>query len=373
MKPQAVSMSAGTRGEELGAPIGASMQAEEAGMPFGGSKHAEGSGVPISRNGDVELQSDPSVTAQEAIDHQERLRSGAVAQEPLQPLRQMLPSDQRAQAEQDVSRLEGVIPRSTGILEQPAHFKQMDAVVLQQTERSHQIPSREIEGGPNQVSAEMPRMSSSEFAAPTDAAWSHEGGDQQSSSKEMPWPSPERGAAPQGTPATEHLAHPISTGSMLASQPPSSEPSAVAPLERTQPLAPVHAAETHAAQVGRAILFQVADPDLGHINIRVAMTNDIVHAYLSSDRPEVGQFLVNGQDRLQSALQANGLEMGQFRVDIDRQNTGRSFQQGQPQDQPQYQGRTWQSGQTDLGQDYRLSELHEYRGAAYAGMLNVVA
>jgi hypothetical protein len=104
----------------------------------------------------------------------------------------------------------------------------------------------------------------------------------------------------------------------------------------------------------RSVVFEVAQADLGHINIRVAMANEVVHTYLSSDSAEVGQFLISGQDRLQTALQANGLEMGQFRVNIDRQGAssggqewlGREYgdrssqqqdnhrQQDRPQDQP---------------------------------------
>jgi flagellar hook-length control protein FliK len=112
----------------------------------------------------------------------------------------------------------------------------------------------------------------------------------------------------------------------------------------------------------------VSQPDLGHVNIRVAMMNDVVNTHLSADRPEVGQFLINGQDRLQAALQANGLDMGQFRVDIDRQGAGRSFQHGPSQEQGQTwnqdsQGMKW--GQSQDRQDEPRSSLH--------GLLNVVA
>jgi flagellar hook-length control protein FliK len=121
--------------------------------------------------------------------------------------------------------------------------------------------------------------------------------------------------------------------------------------------------------MNRSVVFEIADPDLGRINIRVAMTNELVHAYLSSDRSEVGQFLINGQDRLQSALQSNGLEMGQFRVDIDRQSAGRSFQQGPPQDQ----SRMWQQASNGASRETGFFERHEAAGLLYAGRLNVVA
>ncbi len=118
----------------------------------------------------------------------------------------------------------------------------------------------------------------------------------------------------------------------------------------------------------RSIVFDVAQPDLGRVNIRVAMTNDVVHTHLSADRPEVGQFLVNGQDRLQAAFQANGLDMGQFRVDIDRQGSGRSFQQGASQDQ----GQAWHQDSPGMKWGQSQERQDEPR-PSLQGLLNVVA
>ena len=132
---------------------------------------------------------------------------------------------------------------------------------------------------------------------------------------------------------------------------------------------PGHDSTDKSAQVtARSVVFDVVQPDLGRVNIRVAMTNDVVHTHLSADRPEVGQFLISGQDRLQAAFQANGLDMGQFRVDIDRQSGGRSFQHGPSQEQGQTwdqgsQGTNW--GQSPDRQDEQRTSLH--------GLLNLVA
>jgi Flagellar hook-length control protein FliK len=118
----------------------------------------------------------------------------------------------------------------------------------------------------------------------------------------------------------------------------------------------------------RSVVIDVARPDLGHVNIRVAMTHEFVHTHLSADRAEVGQFLINGHDRLQAALQASGMEMGQFRVDIDRQSAGRSFQHGPSQEQGQSwnQGSQWtERGQGQSQQDNRCQPLQ--------GLLNLVA
>jgi flagellar hook-length control protein FliK len=121
--------------------------------------------------------------------------------------------------------------------------------------------------------------------------------------------------------------------------------------------------------MSRSVVFEIAEPDLGRINIRVAMANELVHAYLSSDRSEIGQFLINGQDRLQAALQSNGLEMGQFRVDIDRQSAGRTFQQGSSQDQ----SRTWQQAPNGSSREAGFFERQHETSLSYAGRLNLVA
>jgi hypothetical protein len=128
------------------------------------------------------------------------------------------------------------------------------------------------------------------------------------------------------------------------------------------------AGESPLSATARSVVFEVAQTDLGRINVRVAMANDVVHTYLSSDRAEVGQFLINGQDRLQTALQANGLEMGQFRVDIDRQSAGRSFQQGPSQDQ----GRAWNQGSSQ-GDEAQVFEARDSRRSWSQGRLNLVA
>ncbi|MCP9446225.1 MAG: flagellar hook-length control protein FliK [Nitrospira sp.] len=121
--------------------------------------------------------------------------------------------------------------------------------------------------------------------------------------------------------------------------------------------------------VSRSVAFEVSRPDLGHVNVRVAVRNDLVHAHLFSDRPDVAQYLAAGHDRLQSALQANGLEMGQFRVDVDRHGGGRSFHQGPSYDQD----RTWQPERPAPDRQPMMPETRTYTGIPYAGMLNVVA
>lgn len=141
-------------------------------------------------------------------------------------------------------------------------------------------------------------------------------------------------------------------------------------VNHAQPAMPGHDPTDKTAQVmARSVVFDVTQPDLGHVNIRVAMANDVVHTHLSTDRPEVGQFLINGQDRLQAAFQANGLDMGQFRVDIDRQNAGRSFQQGQFQEQ----GQAWNQDSHGMEHEHGHRGRQDEPRVSLHGLLNLVA
>lgn len=118
----------------------------------------------------------------------------------------------------------------------------------------------------------------------------------------------------------------------------------------------------------KSMVLELSQADLGRVNIRVAVNQDTVHAHFSSERNEMGQYLVSGQDRLQSALNASGLDLGRFQVDIDRQSAGRSFQQ--PTSQEQSQGHTPQGESQNPGQG-REAVLRDT--TPRRGMLNLVA
>ncbi len=118
----------------------------------------------------------------------------------------------------------------------------------------------------------------------------------------------------------------------------------------------------------KSMVLELSQFDLGRVNIRVAVNQDTVHTHFSSERNELGQYLVNGQDRLQSALNASGLDLGRFQVDIDRQSAGRSFQQ--PASQEQSHGHTPQGEGRDSGPG-REEAAHDT--TPRRGMLNLVA
>jgi hypothetical protein len=117
----------------------------------------------------------------------------------------------------------------------------------------------------------------------------------------------------------------------------------------------------------KSVAFEVGEADLGRVHVRVAMTNDLVHTHFTSDRTDIGSQLMHGQDRLQSALQASGLDMGQFRVDIDRHSQGRSSQQAF-----QEPGRGWQQQEPGVPSKPGADAQDGTRAIAH-GTLNLVA
>lgn len=180
---------------------------------------------------------------------------------------------------------------------------------------------------------------------------------------------------PQATVSDRQVSSGPATESMIAgahgrviSSPPPPPPASPSMSPAPSSMPAQDATESSVRFMARSVVFDVAQPDLGHVNIRVAMANDVVHAHLSTDRLEVGQFLINGQDRLQAALQANGLDMGQFRVDIDRQSAGRSFQQDSSQEQGH--GGNQRSHDMKWGQS---PDRQDPPRASRHGLLNVVA
>ena len=155
--------------------------------------------------------------------------------------------------------------------------------------------------------------------------------------------------------------------SIPSSAPGTSAPQAPQPV--TTPTAPpVDWMPEPSANHAQSVLLEVAQPDLGRVNIRMAVNQDLVHTYITSDRSEIGQFLANGQDKLQTAFQNAGLDMGQFRVDIDRQSAGRSFQQQTPQGQNHSYLPYREGGSQGHGNE------PAFAGSSHrSGMLNLVA
>jgi hypothetical protein len=313
--------------------------------------------------------------AVKAVDHEAGERRETPTQEPH--------SDERAASVQstteggnpashvtpELSRLVAGGPQLARLVEQPAPQKQADAPAHPNRVPHSPLPSSDA-GGEERAGKPMAigLQAVSDAGRHSDYLWSeqHEG---QSASEKNPWAAPAPMAGSESDFPGDHSARAMTAGNAASPQPRPVDGRPVSPAGSASSLASAHDLEPFIPTMSRSVVFEIAEPDLGRINIRVAMANERVHTYLSSDRSEVGQFLINGQDRLQSALQSNGLEMGQFRVDIDRQNAGRSFQQGPPQDQ----NRMWQQTANRAPGEAGFFDRHDEVRLSYAGRLNLVA
>ncbi|HEU4683478.1 MAG TPA: flagellar hook-length control protein FliK [Nitrospira sp.] len=76
----------------------------------------------------------------------------------------------------------------------------------------------------------------------------------------------------------------------------------------------------------QSVQFEVPHADVGQLRVRVVLADQTVHTHMMTDHPEMGRMLVDRQEQLGSQLSNAGLELGQLRVQVDRQG---SFHAGQ--------------------------------------------
>ncbi len=81
-------------------------------------------------------------------------------------------------------------------------------------------------------------------------------------------------------------------------------------------------ADMPAAPTPTAVRLEVNRPGLGQVEIRVALNDQRVNASIMAEQADVGDFLKRHQGQLEARLQASGLELGEFRVDVDAQGAG---------------------------------------------------
>jgi flagellar hook-length control protein FliK len=71
-----------------------------------------------------------------------------------------------------------------------------------------------------------------------------------------------------------------------------------------------------------SIQVEVHPGEVGPVQVRVALADQTVHASVTTQRAEVREFLVTNQGRLEAGLNASGLTMGEFQVDVDSRGRG---------------------------------------------------
>jgi flagellar hook-length control protein FliK len=99
----------------------------------------------------------------------------------------------------------------------------------------------------------------------------------------------------------------------------------------TTPTAPTNAPAPHAAvpvenaslvSPLKSVHLAVDPPELGRVDLRITVSDQRVYASVATERSDVGQYLMNHQPQLQAGLQAYGLDLSGFRVDVDARGPG---------------------------------------------------
>lgn len=346
---------------------------QEIGQPSGTQGISEDASLPISEFPDHEAQSVLDGTGQGTTDHRGevgRVLSRQEQQASMTPSGPFL--DQALPVQQEQPRQDGLTHRLTMDADRLSQsFPSMRPNQSHTETKTDSLREKQDNDSMPIFASPHSRQSFSDAAQQSDMSWSA-----WSDWSDLPH---ERDDTSMSQPAATstlqitngQVTETISVGTAPHSMPrPLETPRAPSVIQGQSGVSPLDTSESPMPAMTRSIVLEVAQPDLGRVNVRVAMTNDLVHTHMSSDRSEVGQFLINGQDRLQAALQANGLDMGQFRVDIDRHSAGRSFQQGHSQDQE----RPWYQN-PGHGQSDHATEFHDGRqaGSYSVSMLNLVA
>jgi flagellar hook-length control protein FliK len=236
------------------------------------------------------------------------------------------------------------------------------------------IPAQETPGPKEEMASRQPSVALTGWQEPANQdgesgmEWSgrdhreHPSGDQALAQSIMP------DVSAPATPSNSTLLNNGMDHRAFSSAPSGKLPADAQPAVSAPPVQPTDWMPGTSANQTKSMVLELSQADLGRVNIRVAVNQDTVHAHFSSERNEMGQYLVNGQDKLQSALNASGLDLGRFQVDIDRQSTGRSFQQSTSQEQSQ--GHTPQGESQNPGQG---REAVRRDTTPRRGLLNLVA
>ncbi|NOT22076.1 MAG: hypothetical protein HOP22_05060 [Nitrospiraceae bacterium] len=70
--------------------------------------------------------------------------------------------------------------------------------------------------------------------------------------------------------------------------------------------------------MAQTVHVELPSHDSGPLSVRISMTDQTVSTQFTTDRSDLGQFLLTRQDQLQQSLSRAGLELGQFQVHINQ-------------------------------------------------------
>jgi hypothetical protein len=137
-------------------------------------------------------------------------------------------------------------------------------------------------------------------------------------------------------------------------------PSAADHLKMTQ----AFLGEDHSAtmmsgpRTAQTVHLELPSHDSGPLSVRISMTDQTVHTQFTTDRSDLGQFLLTRQDQLQQNLTKSGLELGQFQVHIDYH--------GQQEAPPEWQSRRQGEAREDNRPPHQAEQQDQDRKQQHA-------
>ncbi|THJ20847.1 MAG: flagellar hook-length control protein FliK [Nitrospira sp. CG24E] len=76
---------------------------------------------------------------------------------------------------------------------------------------------------------------------------------------------------------------------------------------------------TSASGMAQTVHVVLPAHDSGPLSVRISMTDQTVSTQFTTDRNDLGQFLLTRQDQLQQSLSKSGMELGQFQVQVNQE------------------------------------------------------
>jgi flagellar hook-length control protein FliK len=111
-------------------------------------------------------------------------------------------------------------------------------------------------------------------------------------------------------------------------------------------------------RTAQTVHLELPSHDSGPLSVRISMTDQTVHTQFTTDRSDLGQFLLTRQDQLQQNLTKSGLELGQFQVHIDYH--------GQQEAPPEWQSRRQGEAREDNRPPHQAEQQDQDRKQQHA-------
>lgn len=121
----------------------------------------------------------------------------------------------------------------------------------------------------------------------------------------------------------------------------------------------------------RSVQVDLSSTELGAVKVRVALSDQMVHAHIKTDQAQLGQLLFTHRDQLESSIGAVGFDLGELRVSVGQQEQQHVFEEnstpGAPDHHPPRHHATTKPGDSKAAPEATAMWREEHR------LLSIVA